>query len=141
TLAIFAIIFAAELLLHASLLSLPYFWDEAGYYIPAARDFFLTGSLIPKSTLQTSHPPLLSIALAAIWKLFGFTPMITRAVVLLFASFALVQVFLISERVANRRIAVAATVLAGIYPVIYAQSSLAHADLPAMALSLCGLRL
>ena len=24
------------------LLRLPYFWDEAGYYIPAARDLLLT---------------------------------------------------------------------------------------------------
>ncbi|HVZ16112.1 MAG TPA: hypothetical protein VG897_03270, partial [Terriglobales bacterium] len=33
-----AIIFLGLLLLHAPLLSLPYFWDEAGYYVPAARD-------------------------------------------------------------------------------------------------------
>ena len=42
---------------HAPLLRLPYFWDEAGYYIPAARDL-LTGSLIPHSTPSNAHPPL-----------------------------------------------------------------------------------
>ena len=46
---LFALFFAGLMLLHAPLLRLPYFWDEAGYYIPAARDLFLTGALIPKS--------------------------------------------------------------------------------------------
>ena len=35
----------ADFLLHVSLLRLPYFWDEAGYYIPAARDLLLTGRI------------------------------------------------------------------------------------------------
>jgi hypothetical protein len=37
----------AVCLTHFTLLRLPYYWDEAGYYIPAAWDFFRTGSLIP----------------------------------------------------------------------------------------------
>ena len=48
---IFPVIFVALYLSHLTLLRLPYYWDEAGYYIPAAWDFFRTGSLIP-----TSHP-------------------------------------------------------------------------------------
>jgi len=52
---VFAVIFVAIFLLHAPLLQLPYFWDEAGYYIPAARDLFLTGSLIPHSTVSNAH--------------------------------------------------------------------------------------
>jgi len=55
---LFALFFAGLMLLHAPLLRLPYFWDEAGYYVPAARDLFLTGSLIPHSTLSNAHPPL-----------------------------------------------------------------------------------
>ena len=59
-------------------LRLPYYWDEAGYYIPAAYDFFRTGSLIPFSTLSNAHPPLPSIYLAALWKLFGSLLLMTR---------------------------------------------------------------
>ena len=55
---IFLVIFAAIFLLHLPLLRLPYFWDEAGYYIPAARDLLLTGSVIPHSTPSNAHPPL-----------------------------------------------------------------------------------
>ena len=43
---LFALIFAVLLLLHAPLLSLPYFWDEAGYFVPAARDLLLMRPLV-----------------------------------------------------------------------------------------------
>src|SRR5438552_17353513 len=62
---------------HAPLLRLPYFWDEAGYYIPAARDL-LAGSLIPHSTPSNAHPPLVMAWLAAAWKVFGQTQLVTR---------------------------------------------------------------
>jgi hypothetical protein len=71
-------LFAAEVLAHITLLHLPYYWDEAGYYVPAAYDFFRTGTLIPFSTLTNAHPPGLSLYLAAAWKLFGFAPVTTR---------------------------------------------------------------
>ena len=67
----FALIFTALFLAHAPLLRLPYFWDEAGYFIPAARDLLLTGSLIPQSTLSNAHPPLLMLWLAFWWKFSG----------------------------------------------------------------------
>jgi len=35
---VFAVIFGGVFLLHVPLLQLPFFWDEAGYYVPAARD-------------------------------------------------------------------------------------------------------
>ena len=59
-----AAIFAVLMLVHAPLLRLPYFWDEAGYYIPAARDLYLTGTLIPHSTPSNAHPPLIMAWLA-----------------------------------------------------------------------------
>ena len=66
--------FGALLALHAPLLRLPYFWDEAGYYVPAARDLLLTGSLIPHSTLSNAHPPLVMAYLALWWKLRASRP-------------------------------------------------------------------
>jgi hypothetical protein len=39
---VFAVIFVFIFLLHAPLLQLPYFWDEGGYYVPAARDLLLS---------------------------------------------------------------------------------------------------
>src|SRR5271163_959262 len=81
--------FVGVYLSHITLLRLPYYWDEAGYYIPAAYDFFRTGSLIPSTTLSNAHPPLPSIYLALFWKIFGFSPLVTRLAMSLVAALAL----------------------------------------------------
>ena len=139
TAALLAGLFAALVLLHAPLLRLPYFWDEAGYFVPAARDLLLSGSLIPHSTLPNAHPPLLLAFLALCWKLAGFTPLVTRLAMLLVAAFGLLGTFRLAEQVANREVAAAATLCTALYPVYFAQSSLAHLDLAAAALTVWGL--
>ena len=98
---IFPVIFAALYASHFSLLRLPYYWDEAGYYIPAAWDFFRTGSLIPITTLSNAHPPLPSIYLALWWKASGFFPEVTREAVLLVASLGLLAVWRLSLRLSG----------------------------------------
>lgn len=137
--AAFALVFTALFLTHASLLRLPYFWDEAGYFIPAARDLLLTGSLIPHSTLSNAHPPLLMLWLAFWWKFSAFTPAVTRFAMLLVASFALLGVWRLGRRVSNTQVAIATVVCTALYPVFFAQSSLAQLDMLAAALSLWGL--
>lgn len=137
---IFPVIFAALYASHFSLLGVPYYWDEAGYYIPAAWDFFRTGSLIPVSTLTNAHPPLPSIYLAIWWKTSGFLPEVTREAVLVVASFGLLAVWRLAMRIVGvPSVAFWTTVLTGIYPIWFAQSSLAHADIFAAACSLWGL--
>ena len=137
---VFAAIFLALVASHASLLRLPYYWDEAGYYIPAAWDFFRLGSLIPVSTLTNAHPPLPSVFLAFAWKLFGYSPLVTRVTVLAFAALGLAAV----GRLAMRLVGVATVAfwtvaLTALYPVWFAQSSLAHADIFSAAFTLWGL--
>ena len=83
---IFPVVFSALYLSHFMLLRLPYYWDEAGYYIPAAWDFFRTGSLIPITTLTNAHPPLPSIYLVLWWLVSGFDPEVTREAVLMVAA-------------------------------------------------------
>ncbi len=138
-LAVFALIFTVTWLLHISLLQLPYFWDEAGYYIPAARDLWLKGHLIPDSTLSSGHPPLVMAWLALWWKFSGFTPAVTRTAMLLISAFGLMGVFRLARQVANTSVAIAATALTAIYPVWFAQSSLAHLDIAAAAFTFWGL--
>jgi hypothetical protein len=123
------------LLLHVRLLQLPYFWDEAGYYVPAARDLLLTGSLIPHSTVSNAHPPLVLAWLALWWKVVGYAPLVTRTAMLVAAAFSLLGLFRLAERVANTEVAVAATLCTALYPVFFAQSSLAHVDLAAAGLT------
>ena len=138
---LFALIFSVYWLLHGPLLRLPYFWDEAGYFIPAARDFLLTGDLIPKTTLSNAHPPLVMMWLALWWKLSNYSAAVTRTAMLLVAAFGLLGVFKLADRVANRKVAAISTVLTGLYSVIFAQSSLAQLDVPVMTLTVWALYL
>ncbi|HKU25822.1 MAG TPA: glycosyltransferase family 39 protein [Candidatus Sulfotelmatobacter sp.] len=132
---IFAAIFVGSFLLHLPLLRLPYFWDEAGYYVPAARDLLIHGNLIPHTTVSNAHPPLVLAWLALWWKVVGYAPVVTRAAMLLVSSFSLFGLFRLAERVANIKVAVASTICTGLYPVFFAQSSLAQVDLAAAGLT------
>ena len=137
---VFPLLFLAELVAHLPLLHLPYYWDEAGYYIPAAYDFFRTGSLIPFSTLSNAHPPLPSLCLAIAWKVFTFSPLVTRSTMCLVAVVALAAVWRLALSVTGKQSVAAVTVaLTAIYPVFFAQSSLAHADMFAAAATLWAL--
>ncbi len=135
---VFASIFVGIFLLHAPLLQLPYFWDEAGYYIPAARDL-LGGSLIPHTTVSNAHPPLVLAWIALWWKCVGYAPLVTRSAMLVVAAFALLGVFRLAERVANTQVAIASTLCTALYPVFFAQSSMAQVDLAAAGLTFWGL--
>ena len=137
--ALLPIFFAAILLSHWTLLRLPYFWDEGGYYVPAALDLFKTGTLIPYSTATNAHPPLPMILMAGWWKLFGYRILATRVLVCFVAAAALLGVFRLTRSLLSRQAAFATTVLTAVYPVWFAQSSLAHADIFAAAFTLWGL--
>jgi len=136
---LYPLFFVAVYLSHLTLLRLPYFWDEAGYYIPAAWDFFRTGRLVPISTASTGHPPLPSILLAGWWRLSGFVPSGTRTLVCMVAAGALLAVYRLARGQLGWSAAIAVTLLTAIYPIWFAQSTLAHADIFAACFTLWGL--
>ena len=133
------VLFCSLVALHIPLLRLPYFWDEAGYYIPAARDLLLHGTFIPYSTPSNAHPPLVMAYLALAWKALGYAPSVTRTAMLAITAFALLGIFRLAERIANIEVAVASVICTALYPVFFAQSSLAHLDLAAAGFTFWGL--
>ena len=140
---LFLLVFAAAFLglyiTHGTLMGLPYYWDEAGYFIPAARDIYADGSFIPHSTLSNAHPPLVMACIALAWKLFGFHVEVARTAMLAVSALALAGVFALGCRVANWRVAAAAALCTALYPVFFAQSSLAHLDMMVAALTMWAL--
>jgi 4-amino-4-deoxy-L-arabinose transferase-like glycosyltransferase len=137
----FPLIFVVIFLLHTPLLTLPFFWDEAGFYVPAAYDLAHSHTLVPTTTLDTGHPPLPAAYLALWFTLSGWKPVVARMAMLLLAAFALTNVFLLARRLAGTGVAVATTIATAVYPIFFVQSSLAHADLMAAAFTLWGIRL
>ena len=136
---VFVAIFVFIFLLHAPLLSLPYFWDEAGYYVPAARDLLLQGSLIPHTTVSNAHPPLVMAWVALWWKVAGYAPVVARSAMVVAAAFSLLGIYRLAERVATRGVAIGATLCTAVYPVFFSQSSLVQVDLVAAGFIFWGL--
>src|SRR4051812_115379 len=136
---VFALFFTVLFALHAPLLRLPYFWDEAGYYVPAAHDLYLHGSLIPQETVSNAHPPLVMAWLALWGKVSAFTPAGTRIALLLVAAFALLGLFRLALVVSNVAVAVGSVACTALYSVFFMQSSLAHLDVAAAAFTLWAL--
>jgi hypothetical protein len=130
--------FAILFVLHYPLLRLPYFWDEAGYYIPAALDFYRSGLLVPTTTLPTGHTPLVLVYLATAWRVFGFWPLVTRTGMILVAAATVVALYALARRVAPREAAVWSAVLLALSPMFFAQSSLVYLDLPAALFTTLG---
>src|SRR5207245_11275489 len=79
------------------------------------------------------------VYLAMWWKLAGHTPLVTRTAMLLIAAFSLFGVFRLAQRIANEEVALASVLCTALYPIFFAQSSLAHVDLAAAGLIFWGL--
>lgn len=130
------LLFAAIAVAHLTLLQLPYYWDEGGYYVPAALDFYHHGWLIPQFT--NAHPPLPNVLLGTLWHLVGLHILATRLFVCGIAAAALMALFRLAQRLLDASAAISLTLLTAVYPIWFAQSTLAHADIFATAFILWG---
>jgi len=81
-----------------------------------------------------------SIYLALCWKLFGFSPLVTRLAVLVADALGLSAVWRLALRLTGvPAVALWTVTLSALYPIWFAQSTLAHADIFAAACTLWGL--
>src|ERR1700691_1788263 len=140
----FGLIAAFLILLHGSLLDLPFYWDEIGQFVPAALDLFRAGAWIPVSTVPNVHPPGVMAYLALFWSIFGYSMVTTRLAMLLLAAFGALVTFLLAIELARGAMgtpAFTALALLCLSPLFFAQSMLAQLDMPAMCFSLLALLL
>ena len=125
--------------LHLGDLQLPFFWDEAGYFVPAALDLLRAGLLLPRSVEPNAHPPLVMGSLALVWSLAGFSIVATRLTMLAWAAVGCWGAFALGERLGGVRAGWMSASCVALYPVYFAQSTLAQLDMPAAALATWGL--
>ena len=140
----FAVLAAFLVLAHAPLLRLPFFWDEAGQFVPASLDIYRTGAWIPVSTVPNIHPPGVMAYLAAFWFAFGYSIEATRIAMLLIAAAGALFTFLLAIELARGSPgtpAFIALAMLCLSPLFFAQSMLAQLDMPAMCLSALALLL
>ena len=123
---------------HAPYLTLPYFWDEMGQFVPAALDIFHDAAWVPHSTVPNAHPPAVMAYLALVWKIFGYSIPATRAAMLLLACVAVFATWRLSLRL-SLAWTFAPVILLLLDPLFYTQSMMAQLDMPAMAFTLLAL--
>jgi hypothetical protein len=137
------VLFAAVLFaIHSPLLTLPYFWDEHGQFVPAALDILRDGAWVPRSTVPNVHPPGVMAYLAVVWRVFGYSIIATRAAMLALASLGMLFTFLLALELcggAARAPAVIAVLLLAADPLFYTQAMMAQLDMPAMVFTVAAL--
>ncbi len=137
---LFLLFFAVPLfVIHLSVLSLPYFWDELGQFVPTALDILRSGALVAHSTVPNVHPVGVEAYLALCYKLFGFSMEVTRVAMLALGACGLLLTFLLAielSRGTKGAPAFLPPVLLLISPLFYTQSMLAQLDMPAMVFTL-----
>jgi hypothetical protein len=129
---------------HLPFLQLPYFWDEAGQFVPAALDVLHDGHLVPRSVEPNIHPPAVMVYLAAAWRAAGFEPAVTRSAMLLLATSGMLAAFLLAIELGRETKGAPGFLAAGLLsvsPLFFAQAMLAQLDAPAMVLTAAALLL
>lgn len=144
-LALFFGIFSLTLIsLHTQLLTLPFFWDEQGQFIPTALDLLRHGWWVARSTLPNVHPPGVEVYLVVWYKVFGFSILVTRIAMLVLAGAGLLFTFLLAIELCRYTEGAPAFIpplLLLASPLFYMQSMLAQLDMPAMVFTLLALLL
>ena len=142
---IFFALFTAPLIaLHLHLLTLPFFWDEHGQFIPTALDLLRSGAWVAHSTVPNVHPPGVEAYLVLWYKLFGFSIPVTRIAMLLLAGAGLLLTFLLAIELSvgsEGAPAFLPPLFLFVSPLFFMQSMMAQLDMPAMVFTLLALLL
>ena len=129
---------------HLPFLSLPFFWDELGQFVPAALDILRDGAWVTHSAVPNVHPPGVMAYLAAVWHVTGYSIEATRSAMLAMASLTVFFTFLLAVRLCRGipgAPAFAAVLLLLVDPLFYMQGMLAQLDMPAMLFTVIALLL
>ena len=141
---VFTTLFAALILLHIPYLSLPYFWDELGQFVPAALDILKDNAWVPHRTVPNVHPPGVMAYLALVWKFAGYSVVATRVAMLFVAAAGVYASFLLAIRLGRNVPGAPAFMSIGLLiatPLFFMQSFMAQLDMPAMTMSVVAILL
>src|SRR5580704_13146126 len=114
-----AFIFAS----HVPFLTVPFYWDELGQFVPAALDIFQKGAWVPRSTVPNVHPPGVMAYLGAVWSVTGYSIVATRLAMLALAALGVVATLRLGVRMGlSTAVAGFAAGLLLVSPLVVAQS-------------------
>lgn len=120
---------AALFALRGRALHTPYFWDEVGYYVPAAVSMYRNHFWpIPDLTVPQSYPPLFPLALVAGWWALGFSIATTRVVGFVVSAAAVASAYALGRELFSASVGLSAAALALLAPVFFGQTGFAQPE-------------
>jgi 4-amino-4-deoxy-L-arabinose transferase-like glycosyltransferase len=129
TLIVFLAALAALFALRGRALSTPYFWDEVGYYVPAAVSMYRNHLYpIPDLTTPLGYPPLQPLSLVVAWWIFGFSIAAARIACFVAAAAAVAATYALGREVFSTAAGVAAAALTLASPVFFGQAGFAQPE-------------
>lgn len=131
----------AFLFAKASVLSVPYYWDEAGAYVSPAlwlADAGLVHALpgMHPPTQFFGHPPGTYFGLAVLYQLFGHSIWLTHAVAIGLAMATLHLTFRVGELIEGPFAGLLSALLLALNPLFFAQAGMMHGDMSVAVLGL-----
>lgn len=120
-------------------LDLPFFWDEAGVYVPgsvwlAEHGLNATPGTFPDD-YSRGHPPLFYLIAGVAFAAFGASPSVGHLVVLPFTVAALAGTYLLGAQLFDRRAGAAAALLLGVTPLFMSIGNMLLPEIPLTALA------
>ena len=129
--------------MHSPYLTLPYYWDELGQFVPQTLDLYNEGRWIPIHTLPNVHPPGVEVLLSLVWiAVRGPSILAARLLMLAIAAFGVVGSFLVAIRLSRKAAGLpgfAALLLLLASPLFFTQSMMVQLDMPAMVFTVWAL--
>lgn len=119
--------------------TLPYWWDSAGFIMQQAHQYALTNfSPLISSFSDFAHPPLLSIMIALFWRVFGESLAVSHIVYLPFVLLAVFSTYflgkeLFQDRIVGPILGFTTAVLLLFTPVFLAQVGIIYLEIPSTA--------
>ena len=138
------LLFASALFFWASTISLPYWWDSAGFVMQQAHSYLVDGfSIRSVSYSDFAHPPLLSVFLVLAWSVFGETVVVSHLVYLPFVLLSVVGVYflgkeLVKDSTVGPMVGFASALLVLFTPTFLAQIGIIYMEIPATAFAVLG---
>ena len=122
-------------------IDIPYWWDSAGYVVHTARQFLETNfnPLVPSDEYTDfAHPPFFVALLAASWKIFGESLLVSHFLNFIFAFLVLFYTYLlgkelIKDKITGSLVGFFAGVVLLLTPVFLAQLGIIYVEIPAAA--------
>ena len=113
--------------------SLPYYWDDFNYVIPAVDHVFKSEVTPFLWEYGLGHPPFFYLLGGLIFRIFGDSLIVSHLIIVIFSFLSIYFTYLIGKQLFNKRTAIIASLLLLFTPMFFSFSGLFNLEMPLTA--------